>query len=364
MLATFEIMERIFPMLSCPDQVCFALSCKTTFSCFLKFLALQQKTIQDMLPREHRTFLNFTYTPQPRTQLVRRLQNARWKFCPQCLTLHQYSSLRAFKSKWLLVLHLQPSSLITPRCSPRRCDQLYAGIVDVFPGLSITVRDKLDLINALKIGARDDFREIEGRSVRSKESLRCGPQQKVLVSMSVISHNNLKGGCEKVPTLTTNNLADRFTAYLARNAWKHHIQCAGDRGCTCATLTYDYFSDKSPIADVKIRSTFWLNKSDQSLRVFTDFRFDFAKANPAILQDLWKTHGKLCFHTNPRKWLEEFFHKSGQDFFAGSMNYGDCSSNQNITWLEISKTMASITLNRNLGNRHWPNKNWIRNRHL
>ncbi|KAJ5965602.1 hypothetical protein N7481_012316 [Penicillium waksmanii] len=168
MLATLEIMERIFPNLPYADQVCFALSCKTTFACFKKFLALQNKTIRDILPHEYRSFLNFTYLPQPKTELVRRLENTRWKFCPQCLRLQQHSALRALKSK--LILHLPLSSLDIPQQSPRRCSQLYAGEADVFPGLSITVRDKLDLIRALQIGGKNDFYEATYHSSNNSRS--------------------------------------------------------------------------------------------------------------------------------------------------------------------------------------------------
>jgi hypothetical protein len=168
MLADLENMKHVFPMLPYADQVCFALSCKTTFACFKKFLTLLNKTIRDVLPHEYRSFLSFAYLPQPRTELVRRLENTPWKFCPQCPSLHQYSALRALKSK--LILHLPPSSLDIPRRITRRCDQLYAGEVDVFPGSSITVRDKLDLIRALQIGEEDSFYEATYHSSNNRRS--------------------------------------------------------------------------------------------------------------------------------------------------------------------------------------------------
>lgn len=228
-----------------------------------------------------------------------------------------------------------------------------------FPGSSITVRDKHDLIRALKIGERDDFYEATYHSSNNshpdhdQQRLRPAPQPKALGSMSYTSS---KGGFQQVPTSTTSKIAQHITAYLACNAWKNQVKCTRDRGCTCAIFKFEDSFEKSTFANVQITETFWLNKSDKSLRLFTDFRFDFGKANSEQLQDFWKTHN-LCPHTNPQKWLEEFFHESDQDFFRGSMGYGDYDSNHNITCGQTGKKVIYIVLNRNLGNRQWPNKN-------
>lgn len=83
-----QIVIYIFSILYCGDAICFALSCKYTLAYYLAIRARYGNTMP-VTPRP--MFLGVEVIPWARVDLLRRLQNSRWKFCNQCWILHPRS---------------------------------------------------------------------------------------------------------------------------------------------------------------------------------------------------------------------------------------------------------------------------------
>ncbi|OJJ35366.1 hypothetical protein ASPWEDRAFT_506779 [Aspergillus wentii DTO 134E9] len=131
------ILSNIFDLLPVLDQVCFALTCKHFYAYFRAYLNNRKLFLPDLF-RETRLILcrNVDIESRARTQLLRRLEDANWKYCFQCWTLHPHSAWQHPKGK---------SCLDCQQLNGRRC-MPYAGIVDLCPCLSITKCDQVYLI--------------------------------------------------------------------------------------------------------------------------------------------------------------------------------------------------------------------------
>lgn len=131
-----EIVDLIFSFLPPGDQICFALSCKSLYNLFLSLLSLHNKRPLHVVPPEKRPAIirNIDIDQHPRPQLIRRLENDRWKYCRDCWTLHQPSALRGLKNKELTV-HPTLST-----CMP------FADNADICPCITMTPSDALHLM--------------------------------------------------------------------------------------------------------------------------------------------------------------------------------------------------------------------------
>lgn len=136
-----EVVISILKILAPPDQICFALTCKCLYNIFLEFLRVQNKFPCQLCPlgrRRPAIYRNIETERKPRTHLLRRLENGRWRYCPGCWTLHPRSS-------WHLPLNKTQMLLKKPFCMP------YAGKVDLCPSLTASFPDLYNLIGTIKI---------------------------------------------------------------------------------------------------------------------------------------------------------------------------------------------------------------------
>ncbi|KAH8692109.1 hypothetical protein BGW36DRAFT_363120 [Talaromyces proteolyticus] len=126
------LVREIFELLSPVDQVCFFISCKLLFNLF-------NSTYKEFTFPRHLHIkiphLCLNWPDIPRNMLLIRLENTRWVFCSACLKLHPRKEFDR--------LSLREPSL------KRRC-MVWAGIVDLCPCLSLTFRDREQLVQLLK----------------------------------------------------------------------------------------------------------------------------------------------------------------------------------------------------------------------
>jgi hypothetical protein len=134
------LLRDIFELLQPVDQACLSLSCKLFLDLFGSALEREEFSFPRLLQiRVPRLCLN---KPDiPRNQLLLRLEDARWRLCGTCLRLHPR---REFSI----------SSLRRPPLQ-RQC-MTYAGIVDLYPCLSLTFRDRARLVKLLKLQRAPD----------------------------------------------------------------------------------------------------------------------------------------------------------------------------------------------------------------
>ncbi|KAI9924861.1 hypothetical protein MW887_006718 [Aspergillus wentii] len=127
------ILSNIFDLLPVLDQVCFALTCKHFYAYFRAYLNNRKLFLPDLF-RETRLILcrNVDIESRARTQLLRRLEDANWKYCFQCWTLHPHSAWQHPKGK---------SCLDCQQLNGRRC-MPYAGIVDLYNPIGSEVRNE------------------------------------------------------------------------------------------------------------------------------------------------------------------------------------------------------------------------------
>ncbi|KAL4801379.1 cohesin loading factor-domain-containing protein [Aspergillus unguis] len=133
-----ELILEIASHLTVLPEACLALTCKRMFA--ISGAILDSKSLQfsrDFAPLFHhyRNGHSFTTT---RWQLIKTLEDTRWKACPKCLKLH-------------------PRSAFPPRELRRRPEDRtcilgnLAGVVDLCPCRKLTFRDKVELVDILKV---------------------------------------------------------------------------------------------------------------------------------------------------------------------------------------------------------------------
>lgn len=112
-----DIVEMIFKLLRGPDRVCFALSCKRVYACYVSH---NQQCKLSVLPKK------------PWVDFLRRLENDRWAYCGECELLHRDSKANALRLRSKCIR--RPSIL---DCTAW-CLIPHAGKVDICPCSSIT----------------------------------------------------------------------------------------------------------------------------------------------------------------------------------------------------------------------------------
>lgn len=120
-----EVWDDILGYLEPEDQAWSVLSCKSLYHNFRTVLQHSELRLTPL--QGPRPLLCCNVEGKPRTRFLRRLEDARWKFCGPCWKLHHPSIWNKPKK------HCQQcQTLDKPTCMP------YAGIVDLCPCLSIT----------------------------------------------------------------------------------------------------------------------------------------------------------------------------------------------------------------------------------
>lgn len=137
----WEVIDQITECLPEVDQICLALSCRASWSHYQSWLrARNLKSYQLVLP-ESRPSLghNIGSEDRPIVQLLRRLQDKRWKYCSGCWKLRRHSA-------WKIPTASSPEGPIPykPKCMP------FAETIDICPCLSMKFGEKLDLVKALR----------------------------------------------------------------------------------------------------------------------------------------------------------------------------------------------------------------------
>lgn len=123
-----RILELIFQNLSLIDQVCLSLTCKKFFGLFGTIAKHQDFQFPRLLRiRNPILCVNSTTINVPRNELLLRLENRRWAYCANCLKLHPRKEFAR---------HLLRKSALERSCT------YYAGIVDLCPCISLTIRDQ------------------------------------------------------------------------------------------------------------------------------------------------------------------------------------------------------------------------------
>ncbi|RLL95226.1 hypothetical protein CFD26_102760 [Aspergillus turcosus] len=133
-----RILHKIYQHLSLVDQVCLSLSCKELFGLF-GTIAKHKDLEFPRLLRIRNPILRVNSRDVPRNQLLLRLENRRWAYCPQCLKLHPRKEFSRHS--------LRQSAL------ERSCTS-YAGIADLCPCISLTIRGRDQLVKILKSPAK------------------------------------------------------------------------------------------------------------------------------------------------------------------------------------------------------------------
>ncbi|PKX95834.1 uncharacterized protein P174DRAFT_366739 [Aspergillus novofumigatus IBT 16806] len=134
-----ELLLEIISHLSVIPETCLALTCKRLFA-ISGAIFRSVRFSQDFAPLFHhyRNGHNFVTT---RWQLINILENSRWSACSKCLKLHPRD---AFSSR---ELRRKPEDRVCLLGD-------FAGIVDLCPCKKLTFRDKMDLVELLKVRQR------------------------------------------------------------------------------------------------------------------------------------------------------------------------------------------------------------------
>lgn len=128
-----RILQKIYQHLSLVDQVCLSLSCKDHFDLFRTIGKHKYLEFPRLLRiRNPILCVNSPYG----NQLLRRLENRRWAYCGECL--NKLHPRKEFKRRSLRQAALE------------RCCTSYAGIVDLCPCISLTIRGRHKLIKILR----------------------------------------------------------------------------------------------------------------------------------------------------------------------------------------------------------------------
>ena len=127
-------LQRIYQYLSLVDQVCLSLSCKELLGMFGTILKHEDLEFPRLLLIRN-PILCVNSQDVLRNQLLLRLENRRWAYCGVCLKLHPRKEFPR---------HLSRESAIERSCAN------HAGIVDLCPCISLTIRDRDQLVKILK----------------------------------------------------------------------------------------------------------------------------------------------------------------------------------------------------------------------
>ena len=308
---TTDILQEILFFLPVQDQICFALSCKYLYIHFHAILMTENIRLPELLPPETRPVLcrNVDIEQRPRIKLLRQLEDSHWKYCSECWSLHPQSLWRIPRSICPLILKLY----CPPSYEPSHCME-YTGRVDICPCLTITLRDKLHLIETCKL---------------ARERIHYGREY---YYNGILYHQSY----------------GRLQRYL-----RHR--------CT--------FTDH-PFAKVNVKTTMWVDEETLTFWVGSQYNFiyqeDSSKWLPSGLKTPW-----MCPHKNTAGWLRRFFREAGSGY-SGYPKYSfplscHCLSPPSCRWNDSTVSnephFLKISVKRNLGNSEWPDRNWDRNCH-
>lgn len=134
-----ELLLEIFSYLPLPSQVTLTLSSKGLYQLFNYVLKSKELCFPRMPRRKGKAYCKTgRYTQRMNVLLL--LQNKTWACCGRCQRLHPHSEF-----PWL---QLRSHNAWERACSP------YAGIVDLCPCISLTLRDRARIVEYLKAPER------------------------------------------------------------------------------------------------------------------------------------------------------------------------------------------------------------------
>lgn len=131
-------LQKIYQYLSLVDRVCLSLSCKELFALFGTIVKHKDLVFPRLL-HIRAPILCVNSQDVPRNQLLLRLEDRRWAYCGKCLKLHPRKEF--------------PRYLLRESALERSCT-FYAGIADLCPCISLTIRAREQLVKILKSPAK------------------------------------------------------------------------------------------------------------------------------------------------------------------------------------------------------------------
>lgn len=160
--------------LSTPDRIC-------VFLTYKHFFAYEdRKPLAQLLPSEKREMLCLRSKLErtPRIQLLRQLENERWRFCSQCWKLHP-------RSEWGLRSWISPLKINTRSCMS------FSGEVYICPCLTITFPVKIRLMETINVAGQRDSSKRQyyyNKALYHPVSHRLEDRFSVLHECSILSH--------------------------------------------------------------------------------------------------------------------------------------------------------------------------------
>ncbi|KAH8695142.1 hypothetical protein BGW36DRAFT_429030 [Talaromyces proteolyticus] len=135
-----KVVHSTLQFLSIPDQICYALTCKSLYTHYISFLETHDR--QRLFPLLHtderllyrKINLENANILQVQHLLIPRLETSRWRHCDECWKLHRPSAWRPRLFSWQK----------DHSCMP------FAGKVDLCPCMTITFLNALHLLTATK----------------------------------------------------------------------------------------------------------------------------------------------------------------------------------------------------------------------
>jgi hypothetical protein len=115
-----------------------------------------------------------------------------------------------------------------------------------------------------------------------------------------------------------------------------------------------------PLVKIHVTTTFWIDKSNQSLRVITCYAL---RGSQGVLSQIL-ANPKALTHSDIGKWLRKLFDEAGSGFAGWHQNsYFLVSSNRPEMREGHEPSLLEIITTRNLGDGQWPNRQWKINAH-
>lgn len=257
--------------------------------------------LSQLLPRKKYPILSPYLEKEPRIQLLRRLDDKNLEYCCECWILHPRSSPSDSQNQSCL----QCQKLHGRLCFGHGLCMPYAGVVALCPCLTLSFRDKIQILEDVDI-----FRAKGNRDSAKAFALVCHRDYplKTLQHECRIQH----------PTI----------AALLLTSFSH--QNYGEKLHLIISSSYSFkFSDKSG------RS---LSRSEA-----------------------------MCPHKDIRSWLKQFFTEAGSSFSGWPC--GQQSGNPATKLPGVSVTISTnenhtlgVSISRDLGSMNWPDENWVHHR--
>ncbi|OJJ51132.1 hypothetical protein ASPZODRAFT_322728 [Penicilliopsis zonata CBS 506.65] len=148
-----DILYEIYECLPLVDQACLALSCKRLLSLFGKGLKQEEFAFPHLL-RSRAPILCVNSAEVVRNQLLLRLETDTSAYCGRCLKLHprhEFSPEPSSPKKrgWWRKSKNKTTTIQTSQALEKSCT-VYAGILDICPCTSLTLRGRGRIIDLLQ----------------------------------------------------------------------------------------------------------------------------------------------------------------------------------------------------------------------